>query len=67
MQRGYYIMKNTVRIFALVLAVSGAVAGVASNHSAKTQQVATLSHQVILSAMPAAPCTPQNCNIRGGN
>jgi hypothetical protein len=60
-------MKNIVRAFALVLAVSGAIAGVASSHAAKAEQVAVFSHQVISSAMPAAPCTPSNCgSIRGG-
>jgi len=59
-------MKNIVRAFALVLALSGAVAGIATSHSAKAEQVAILSHQVV-SAMPAAPCTPSNCgSIRGG-
>jgi hypothetical protein len=60
-------MKNTVRAFVFALAVSGAVAGVVSNHSAKAQEVATLGHQVVLSAMPAPACTPTTCNIRGGN
>jgi hypothetical protein len=60
-------MKNIVRAFALVLAVAGAVAGVASSHAAHAEQVATLSHQVILSAMPAPACSPASCNIRGGN
>jgi hypothetical protein len=60
-------MKNIVRAFALVLAVSGAVAGVVSSHAAQAEQVATLGHQVILSAMPAPACSPASCNIRGGN
>jgi hypothetical protein len=66
-QRGYYNMKNTVRAFVVVLALSGAVAGMITNHTAKAQQVATLGHQVISSAMPAPACSPQTCNIRGGN
>jgi len=60
-------MKTTVRTFALVLAVSGAVAAIASSHQSQAQQVATLGHQVILSAMPAPACSPSNCSIRGGN
>ena len=59
-------MKNAVRTFALVLAVSGAGAGVMSSRSTKAEQVATLSHQVVLSAMPAPACGPSTCNIRGG-
>jgi hypothetical protein len=60
-------MKTTVRTFALVLAISGAVAGVASSRTAQPQQVATMSHQVIVSAMPAPVCSPSNCGIRSGN
>jgi hypothetical protein len=60
------MIKTTVRAFALVLAVSGAAAGVASSHASRTDQVATLSHQVILAGMPAPACGPQTCNIRGG-
>ena len=60
-------MKNAVRALVVALTVSGAVAGVVSNHTAKAQQVAAFSHQVILSAMPAPACGPSTCNIRGGN
>jgi hypothetical protein len=60
-------MKNIIRVFALVLAVSGATAGVVTSRTAQAQQVATFSHQVILSAMPAPACSPASCNIRGGN
>lgn len=60
-------MKNTVRTLVFALALSGAVAGVISNHSANAQQTAILSHQVISSAMPAPACSPSTCNIRGGS
>ncbi|MBB6147390.1 hypothetical protein HNQ77_005386 [Silvibacterium bohemicum] len=60
------MIKTTVRTFALVLAVSGAVAGVASSHASRTEQVVTLSHQVVLAGMPAPLCSPATCNIRGG-
>ena len=60
-------MKNIVRAVAVAVAVAGATAGVASSHAARAEQVATLGHQVILSAMPAPACSPASCNIRGGN
>lgn len=60
-------MKLTVRALVLVLSLSGAVACVASSRSASQQlQLATLGHQVVYGAMPAAACSPANCNIRGG-
>jgi hypothetical protein len=60
-------MKMLVSLSVLALAISGAVAGAVSSQSKTPHQVATLSHQVILSGMPAPACSPQNCNIRGTN
>ena len=58
-------MKLIARAFVLVLAISGAVAGVVSTHSAKAQTL-TVSHQAISAALPAPVCSPETCNIRGG-
>jgi hypothetical protein len=67
LKEGLLLMKNIVRAFAVVLAVAGATAGVVSSHATRAEQVATLGHQVVLSAMPAPACSPASCNIRGGN
>jgi hypothetical protein len=58
-------VKLIARAFVLVLAVSGAAAGIVSARSA-TAQTVILSHQVVSSAIPAPMCTPETCNIRGG-
>jgi hypothetical protein len=58
-------VKLIARTFVLVLAISGAVAGVMSTHSAKAQNV-TLNNQVISAALPHPVCSPDTCNIRGG-
>jgi hypothetical protein len=58
-------MKLLVRASILAMAVAGLVAGFGPNHSANAQ-TASLSHQVISSAMPAPPiCGESTCNIRG--
>lgn len=58
-------MKLAARAFALILAISGAAAGVVSAHSS-TAQTVTLSQQVISAALPAPVCSPSDCAIRGG-
>lgn len=58
-------MKLVVRASILCLAVAGAVAGVASNHSVKAQTV-TVSHLAMNSAMPAPVCEPGSpCKMHG--
>jgi len=58
-------MKLVVRASILCLAVAGAVAGVASSHSAKAQTV-TVSHLAVSSAMPAPVCEPGSpCKLHG--
>jgi hypothetical protein len=58
-------MKLALRASILSLAVVGAVAGFASNHSAKAQTVA-VSHLAAYSAMPAPVCEPgAPCKMHG--
>jgi len=58
-------MKLVVRVSILCLTVAGAIAGVASNHSAKAQTV-TVSHLAMSSAMPAPVCEPGSpCKMHG--
>ncbi len=57
-------MKLIIRASVLSVALAGIVAGFAPNHSAKAQ-AATLSHQVVSSAMPFPTCGPNfPCDIR---
>src|SRR5579862_8262294 len=58
-------MKLVVRASILCLAVVGAIAGVASSHSAKAQSV-TVSHLAVSAAMPAPICEPGTpCKLHG--
>jgi hypothetical protein len=58
-------MKLLVRASILSVAVAGLVAGFGPNRSVSAQ-AASLSHQVISSAMPAPPvCGEHTCDIRG--
>jgi hypothetical protein len=58
-------MKLALRASILSLAVVGAVAGFASNHSAKAQTIA-VSHLAAYSAMPAPVCEPgAPCKMHG--
>ncbi|HEX3469622.1 MAG TPA: hypothetical protein VHT28_00420 [Silvibacterium sp.] len=58
-------MKLVIRASILCLAITGAIAGVASSHSAKAQTV-TMSHQAVSGAMPAPVCEPGTpCKLHG--
>lgn len=58
-------MKLAVRASILCLAVTGAVAGVASAHATKAQTV-TVSRLAVASAMPAPVCEPGTpCKMHG--
>jgi hypothetical protein len=58
-------MKLVVRASIFCLAVAGAVAGIASNHSAKAQTV-NVSRLGSYSAMPAPVCEPgAPCKMHG--
>lgn len=58
-------MKLVLRASILCLAVAGAVAGLASSHSAKAQTF-TVSHLAVNSAMPAPVCEPGSpCKMHG--
>jgi hypothetical protein len=58
-------MKLIVRASILCLAVAGAFAGIATNHSAKAQTI-TVSRLAVNSAMPAPVCEPgAPCKMHG--
>lgn len=58
-------MKLLVRASILSVAIAGLVAGFGPSRSVSAQ-TASLSHQVVSSAMPAPPvCGPTTCDIRG--
>jgi len=62
---GYLVMKNIVRAFVVVLALTGAAASTQIS-SASTQTTITASKT---SAMPTPTCPPDSpnaCNLRGG-
>jgi hypothetical protein len=58
-------MKLVVRASILCLAVAGAVAGIATSHSAKAQTV-TVSRLAASASMPAPVCEPGTpCKLHG--
>ena len=58
-------MKLVVRASVLCLAMAGVIAGVASSHSVKAQNV-TVSRITVSSAMPAPVCEPGSpCKLHG--
>ena len=58
-------MKLMIRASIFCLAMAGAVAGVASSHSAKAQTV-TVSRLAVSGAMPAPVCEPGTpCKLHG--